>query len=369
MARILYSTAGEGRGQAARIQTIVEALRQQHELIVFAPGKAYNFLSAKYPCGTSNVFVRRIPGLRSLNTRWPLGLMRSVLHAASFARQLRNLVEWFSQLINDSYPALAITDCEPALPQAARQCGVPLIRLDHQQILGSLPALSLLRRGQLHVMDMVRGNLGYRSAVTIVPFFFQTPLRQTYSRIVQVGPLLRPALRNLRPTQEKHLVCCLRKGTPPRILDIFGLCDRDVFVYGYGDRKRDGSVCFREDDEEMFAYDLEGCAAVVGAAGSQLLGESLYLGKPVFALPDRCHHEQFIYAHYLKSMQAGDWMASECADRSDLSRFLRRLNEFEDHASRYRGQLDGTSQALNEVNRFLPQKLRSKQRGFLVGAA
>ena len=63
MARILYSMCGEGRGHAARVRAIVEALRREHEIILLAPDDAYDFLASRYSAATSNVFIRRIPGL------------------------------------------------------------------------------------------------------------------------------------------------------------------------------------------------------------------------------------------------------------------------------------------------------------------
>ncbi|HMB94157.1 MAG TPA: glycosyltransferase family protein [Rhodothermales bacterium] len=61
MAKIAYSVSGEGRGHATRVHTIVEALRQQHEVTIYAPRQAYTFLAPLYR--ETAVSVRRIPGL------------------------------------------------------------------------------------------------------------------------------------------------------------------------------------------------------------------------------------------------------------------------------------------------------------------
>ena len=45
--------------------------------------------------------------------------------------------------------------------------------------------------------------------------------------------------------------------------------------------------------------------AVVSTAGNQLVGEALYLGKPVLVMPERVNFEQAINAHYLEQSGAG----------------------------------------------------------------
>ena len=93
MARILYSMAGEGRGHATRVRTMVEALRHEHELVLLAPDEAYEFLAPKYPSPASNVFVRRIPGLRFHYTRSRLNLTKSLLAGAAFWWRLPSLID------------------------------------------------------------------------------------------------------------------------------------------------------------------------------------------------------------------------------------------------------------------------------------
>lgn len=371
MARILYSMAGEGRGHATRVRTIVEALRHEHELILLASDDAYEFLSSKYSSATSNVFIRRIPGLRFHYTRSQLNLTKSLAAGAAFWWRLPSLVGELGEMIDEYYPALAITDFEPALAQAALKRGVPIISLDHQHFLTTcdLSSLPLALRGYSQLMGLLMRMLDIRPTTTIVSSFFKAPLVAGLQSVLQVGPLLRPELRDLTPTRGSHLVSYLRKSSQPRVLEMLSSCDRDVHVYGLGERKSEGNLRFREIDEQSFAYDMADCAAVVGAAGNQTLGEALHFGKPVFALPESHHHEQLINAHFLKSMQAGDWIAAEAAEPRQLRHFLNRMDEFGAHAAGYQGKIDGTSQALNEINRFLPQQQRSKRRGSLIHAA
>jgi uncharacterized protein (TIGR00661 family) len=189
---------------------------------------------------------------------------------------------------------------------------------------------------------------------TIVSSFFRAPLRRHYRHVLQIGPLLRPDLKQIEPKQGDYLLSYLRKSTPPRVLDMLRRCGREVRVYGLGERPPEEALRFLPLSETTFAQDLAGCAALVGAAGNQSLGEALYFGKPVFALPEEQHHEQLINAHFLKEMGCGDWSTIEAVQAADLSRFLERLGEFAEHARPLQGKLDGTPAALAEIQRFLP---------------
>ena len=61
MARLAYAVSGEGRGHAARARTLVEDLAAEHEVLLYAPGQAYEMLAS---CASEGVEVRSLPGLR-----------------------------------------------------------------------------------------------------------------------------------------------------------------------------------------------------------------------------------------------------------------------------------------------------------------
>ena len=48
MGRLFLSIAGEGRGHATRAATIIDALKERHEIVLFAPGDALELLRPRY---------------------------------------------------------------------------------------------------------------------------------------------------------------------------------------------------------------------------------------------------------------------------------------------------------------------------------
>jgi uncharacterized protein (TIGR00661 family) len=188
---------------------------------------------------------------------------------------------------------------------------------------------------------------------TIISSFFHAELRAGMESVVQVGPLLRPEILAARPSQGEHIVSYLRPATPQAVVDMLKSIGREVRVYGLGTRPDDGPLKFRPFDEQQFVADVASCQALVGAAGNQSLGEAIYLGKPVLALPEEQHHEQLINSHFLRQMGAGDFQPLQRVGPRHFERFFARLAEFRCRLADYAGRINGTPAALVEVGRFL----------------
>lgn len=355
MAKIFYSMAGEGRGHAARVRAVVEQLRGEHQFVLFAPEQAYEFLAPRYPVGTPNVEIRRIPGLRFHYKGNRLNLLKTSWNAVGYLWRLPGLVGSLKQAIREEEPDLILADFEPALPRAAAGMRVPFISLNHQHFLVACDLSSLPERLQQWAWLMKLAVKAHHSNQdeTIVSSFFQAPLRKKYAHVKQIGPLLRPELKALQPITGDFILSYLRPCSPPHILEALERCQREVRVYGLGERPAVGKIRFLPLNEKSFSADLASCSALIGAAGNQSLGEALYFGKPIFALPEADHHEQLINAHFLFQMGAGDWVTAEDVRSEHLIHFLRKQESYSAAAQRFCGQLDGTPPAVTAIQQAL----------------
>ena len=357
MALIFYSMCGEGRGHATRVRAMVEVLRHEHELVLFAPGDAYDLLAPR--CADTGVEIHRIPGLRfHYNARESLDFWATTRETVSYVWRLPRLINWLEGHIHLREPDLAITDFEPALPRAAARCGVPFVSLDHQHFLvendlGSLP--SSLRTWSAAMGLAVRAF--YRGqAATIVSSFYSPPLRRPRAGVEQVGVLLRPEIVEAEPRHGDFLVAYLRRKTARNVVEALEQLGRPVRIYGLGRQAARGCLEFRAIDELGFVEDLAGCAAVVCTAGNQLVGEALFLQKPVLALPEINNFEQSINAHFLRQGGGGDWVAPEKLTVGNLQRFLRRLDVFKSQIARQ--GLNGLPAAAAAIQRQLVDRRR-----------
>ncbi|MFN0019562.1 MAG: glycosyltransferase family protein [Pirellulaceae bacterium] len=368
MAKIFYSMCGEGRGHASRVRAMVESLRGQHEFVLFAPEQAHDFLAPRYPQGTPGIEVRRIPGLRFHYHNGRMNLTKTAWHAAGYLCRWPRLNSRLKRTIREERPDLVIADFEPALPRAARSCQIPFLSLNHQHFLvacdlSSLP-WELQRWAEMMRVGVWAHHRGQRA--TIVSSFFRAPLRRGYESVLQVGPLLRPELKTARPSQGDYVLSYLRPNASPRILESLQGAKREVRVYGLGERPAVGCLKFFPLHERKFVDDLAGCSALIGAAGNQSLGEALYLGKPVLAIPEGEHYEQLINAHFLRQMGAGDWVTAEQVEPAHVNRFLDRLDSHAACAGLLAGKLDGTSSAAAEIERFLPPNEQGQKHAALA---
>lgn len=358
MAKIFYSMAGEGRGHATRVRSVVEQMRHEHQLVLFAPDQAYEFLAPRYPAGFPNVEVRRIPGLRFHYTRGRLDLTKTVGYGLGYLWRLPSVVRELKKTIQSENPDLVIADFEPALPRAARAAGLPFLSLNHQHFLvacdlSSLPA-KLRHYAKLMKLAVHAHHTGQQA--TIVSSFFRAPLRKKYEHVLQVGPLLRPEIREAKTETGDFLLSYLRPNSPKQVLEVLRRSKQEVRVYGLGQQPAEGPLRYFPLSETTFARDLATCSALVGAAGNQTLGEALYLGKPVLALPEEDHHEQMINAHFLQEMNAGRYTPIESFGARHLDEFLEGVEDQRASIAAERSFLDGTPAAIAEICRHLPRE-------------
>lgn len=367
MAKIFYSMAGEGRGHATRVRALVEQLRRRHEIVLYAPGDAHQLLAPIYE-GTE-VVVRKISCLRFCYTQKRLNPIATARDGARYLMRLPKLVEEIRRDVEREAPDLAITDFEPALPRAAKAVGVPFLNLDHQHFLvycdlGCLPP-SLRMHAWMWGKVVERYYSG--QVESVISSFFKAPLKRNLrERVSQIGVLLQPEILAARPHDGRGLVVYLRKFASNAMLAALQSIGRPTQVYGLGELPSQGCLNFRAVNQARFLEDLAESEALITTAGNQVVGEALYLGKPVLALPESNNYEQSINALFLKRMTTGDSADWRRVGYNDIRRFLDRLDEFK--ANIDRDALNGNPAAVAAVERLLPHEERRTASAVLASA-
>jgi len=355
MATIHYSVMGEGRGHATRARTLTEYLRQRHKVVLYAGGDAFEFLAPIYD--RSDVEVREIPSLRfAYRESGRVSFWKTLLGAARFVSDKSRVVGDLAREMRADKPDLVLTDFEPLLPRAARKVGVPYVSFDHQHFMveNDLSSLPWALRMRTRVLGWgVRAN--YRKqAATIVSSFYAPGLRSSSSNVYQVRAMIRPDLQACEVTDAGHLVAYLRPSTPDSVVHALRGLPKEVRVYGRGEQPRDGNLSFCPISESGFMTDLASCSGVVCAAGNQLLGECLFLGKPVLALPEAGQDEQLINAHFLAESGHGFWCKPKRFAQRDALAFLRQLDRFRGN-EQSRWEYFGTRAAVEAVEECLDE--------------
>jgi uncharacterized protein (TIGR00661 family) len=362
MSKLAISLCGEGRGHATRATAIVRRLEQEHDILIWTSSDALDFLRRQFAEGHPRVRVEEIPGILFQYSGGRLDVMKSITAGLDYqARQLGPLVDRMMRELEDFGADLAITDFEPALPRAAGRMGVPLISIDHQHFLLAydLDALPWSLQWQAWFMSHAVWMYVMEATDTVVSAFFRPPLRRGWEHVVQTGPLLRPEILAAQPRDDGFLLSYLRRHTPFSAIESLADCGLPVRVYGLGHRETVGHVSFHTIDDIRFASDLAACHAVVAAAGNQLIGEALHLGKPLLVLPERAHSEQLINSSFLKAMGCGDFRHLEEVTRGDVNEFIAGLDRLRPALAAVAGRMDGTDDVLRVIRHRLATPARS----------
>lgn len=327
MARVFYSMAGEGRGHATRARAVVEMLRSEHEITLFAPEMAYALLSEAY--ADTDVRVRRLAGLRFHYRKNRLSYPKTVWESLGYVRRMPWVLRSLQQRIASEKPDLCITDFEPLLPRAARAEKVPFISFDHQHFLAvsDFADLPPSLRWRAEALGHFTRWFYRGQRATIVSSFYSPPIKRGLKNVAQVGVMLRPEVLAAQSADEDHVLVYLRRFPHAGLIDALRRTGREVIVYGVGQQESQAGVHFREIDERGFLADLASCHALVCNAGNQLVGEALYLRKPVLAIPEAGNLEQLINAHYVRRTGGGDWLDADRVSGSAVKQFFAKTDQ------------------------------------------
>jgi len=362
MPKLAISLCGEGRGHATRISTLVERLAPDHEVIIYTSADALTFLRGHFGDRYPHVCLEEIPGVVFEYSGGKLDLMRSIAAGLDYqARQLGPLVDRLLRDLEAFGADLAITDFEPALPRAAGRLNIPLVSVDHQHFLMAYDLDALPWSLQWNAWFMSHAVWMYVSeaADTIVSAFFRPPLRRGWEHVVQVGPLLRREILEARPRDDGFVLSYLRRHTPFSAIEAMADCGLPVKVYGLGQRDPVGNCSFHAIDDTTFVEDLAACRCLISAAGNQLIGEALHLGKPMLVLPERAHSEQLMNSYFLQTMGCGEFTYLEDVTADRVKLFVAGLDRFAPALAAVRGRMDGTDDVLRVIHHRLAQRQSS----------
>lgn len=350
--RIAWGVMGYGRGHAMRTLSVLPSLAKEHEITVFAGGDAYDVLAPLYP-------TVRIPTLGYVyndSGSYSLGrtLTRNVAPVADLLLHGPGM-EQIEREFKSRGIQLVISDSEAWTHRAAQALKLPRISFDHVGIIAfckpHFPA-DLWLPGMRDAVAY-RRLMGEPDRVLISSFYRAEP-RRPGTRIV--GPMIRDEVKRAQPAQGDYLLAYFNKGKHQYNAQLdraLRLLDLPVVVYGTSLRGKSDKLDFRAPSSEWFIHDMAGCRGVISTAGNNLIGEAMYLGKPLLALPERAF-EQRLNAHLIERMGIGQAGSLEQLTPSDIDRFLGNLDWFASNIAAHRLD-DGRAEAIETLHGFIAE--------------
>jgi uncharacterized protein (TIGR00661 family) len=350
--KILYGVVGEGMGHAMRSRVVLDHLTREHQVQVVVSGRAYDYLQKR---ASEQLAVRKIWGYTLVYEDNEVRKWRTLKEnldgaVTGWPENVRAYVE-----IADKFePDVVISDFESWSYLFARRHRLPVISVDNMQIINRCThapeilagAEDSFRLTNAIVKAKVAGAFHYH-----VTTFFYPPLRK--ERTSLHAPILRPEILAARPEPGEHLLVYQTSTSNAALLDVLRACGRECRIYGMRrELKEDaveGNLRFRPFSEAGFIDDLRTSAGVIASAGFTLMGEAVYLRRPMLAVPLEQQFEQIMNARYLE--KEGYGLGVDRIDATAVGRFLEGLPDFERRLAGY--SQDGNRDLLTSLDASL----------------
>jgi len=192
----------------------------------------------------------------------------------------------------------------------------------------------------------------------LITTFFYPQIRKP--RTTLAPPILRPQILAAERVQGDHLLVYQTSTSNTALPDILARSGRECRIYGLRrDLKDDvveGNLRYRPFSEDGFIDDLRTARGVVASGGFTLMGEAVYLRRPMLAVPIAGQFEQTLNARYLEAEGYGLGADELTAER--LGQFLDRLPDFERRLAGYQQQ--GNVELLAKLDDILVQAAASR---------
>jgi uncharacterized protein (TIGR00661 family) len=301
MERIGFSLAGEGRGHAARVVALSQILNNRYDIVYFCPETVQTFIRKHIP----KPVIITVPALNFVKNGHGIDYVGTLRETLKRVKTLKRDISDLAEHIRCSEISALISDFEPYASWAAAICDVPVLNLNHPGVI-------------LKFLSFSPGAWVARSvAAFMMPPAQRTIICSFYRG--DVGPILRKEIRKAQVRSGDYFLVYTKDSSRVRMQETLS---------------RFTDVQFRvfPNSEEDFTQALAGCRGVIAPAGHQLISESLFLGKPVLAIPQSGQFEQRLNARMLKLSGRGDRGRFRTLDK-DLRRFIDGIAEYP-HAER-----------------------------------
>ncbi len=351
--RILYGVVGEGMGHAMRSRVVLEHLvAQGHEIEIMASGRAVDFLKKAF----AGREVNRIHGLHIVyeenRVRRSKTLLQNVVHGTT---AIPKQIAAYFELIGDFAPECVISDFESWTYFYAKAHRLPVFSIDNMQALNRCEIDDDVTAG--HRADFEIAKAFVKSKLPfcdwyLITTFFAPKLRKERTSVHK--PILRPEILAAKPRRGEHLLVYQTAEGHEELADTLQRTGLECRVYGMRraitEEQVEGNLRYRPFSETQFIDDLASARAVIAGGGFTLMGEAVYLHKPMLSVPVRGQFEQVLNGRYLEKLGYGRY-AESLDDPRHVESFVKAIPGCEEALAPY--AQDGNKALFAEVDQLL----------------
>lgn len=349
--RILYGVVGEGMGHAMRSRVVLEHLLSQgHEVEIMASGRAVKYLQQRFG------EVHAIHGLHIIYEE------NQVRRNKTFWSNLfdgavgvpKNIQAYFT-MIEDFAPEAVISDFESWTYFYAQAHRLPILSIDNMQVINRCkhpPEILEGYRADFEIAKaLVKAKLPFCDHYLITTFF-RPEIRK--ERTSLHPPILRPEILAATPSEGEHVLVYQTAAGSGGLLGALRDSGLECRIYGMRrditEEQVEGNLRFMPFSEPTFIADLASARGVIASGGFTLMGEAVYLHKPMLAVPLAGMFEQIMNSRYLDHLGYGKF-ARDLRDAETIHAFLAQIPRYAEKLAGY--TQDGNRDLLGAVDEHL----------------
>ncbi|HVH45547.1 MAG TPA: MJ1255/VC2487 family glycosyltransferase [Labilithrix sp.] len=349
--KILYGVVGEGMGHAMRSRVILEhLLANNHDVQIMTSGRAVDFLSKRFEG------VNRIHGFHMIyeeNRVRPMKTLWSNVTTGAVGLP-KNIAAYF-EMFTTFRPDAVISDFESWTYLFGKTHRVPVLSIDNMQVINRCtlpPDVVAGHQAEFQLTKaFIKSKLPFCDEYFITTFF-HPEVRKERTRLFP--PILRPEILAANRRKGEHLLVYTTAEDDSTFASTLQAIGIECRIYGMRRNLTseivEGNLRFQPFSEDKFIDDLASARAVIAGGGFTLMGEAVYLHKPMLAVPLARQFEQVLNARYLELEGYGRF-AETLDDPKTITDFLAAIPSCEEKLSHY--EQDGNAKITTAIDEWL----------------
>ena len=266
----------------------------------------------------------------------------------------KNIAAYF-ELLTSFRPQAVISDFESWTYLYGKTHRLPVLSVDNMQIINRCtmpPSVIAGHQAEFQLTKaFIKSKLPFCDEYFITTFF-HPEVRKERTRLFP--PILRPEILAAKRRKGDHLLVYTTGEGNEAFAETLHKTGLECRIYGM---RRDlkgelveGNLRYQPFSEDKFIDDLASCRAVIAGGGFTLMGEAVYLHKPMLAVPLARQFEQVLNARYLE-LEGYGRHAKTLDDPKTVTDFLAAIPGCEEKLASY--AQDGNTRITRAIDEWL----------------
>ena len=239
--QIIYAACGEGMGHAIRTSVVLNHLKQENDVVVFASSRAFEYLSGKF----DNVY--EIYGFNTVYEDNAVNDKKTFIKAMkNLPRDVKDNIKLLYNIANEFKPELIISDFEFYSNILSKIIRVPMISIDNMHVIThcKIDVPRKYSRDKLKAEGVVRSFIMLPQKYLITSYFY--PEIKNSDKVSIFPPILRNEILNLESVKGDHVLVYQTSTSNSKLIEVLKKVDENFIIYGFDFEKVDENLIFRE---------------------------------------------------------------------------------------------------------------------------